>query len=68
MLNSAAVERITRSARCRSFCTSPVDETKTRIAFLSGRLARRASLIVGMAFISSPGLCKRRAGSFFRST
>ena len=33
-LNSAATERITRSARIRSFWTSPVEETKTRIVFM----------------------------------
>ena len=63
-----AIERITRSATWRSFWTSPVEETKTRIVFIMARPALIASLTVGTTFRSSVGVWKRRTGSFARST
>ena len=63
-----AIERITRSATWRSFWTSPVEETKTRIVLIMARPALIASLTVGITFKSSAGVWKRRTGSFARST
>jgi hypothetical protein len=55
MLNSAAIERITRSARIRSFWTSPAEETKTRIALMRRRSASIASLTNGITSKRSAG-------------
>ena len=67
-LNSAAIERITRSARCRSLWTSPVEETKTRTVLVRRRPVSIAPFTSGIISKSSAGLWKRRARSFSRST